>query len=204
MKAVIAVVPEELLERERRTGADRWHEVWDGVLHIPPLPTIAHQELGYDLEDWLRRSWARPWKGRAYRGVGVAPGGNWLQNYRIPDLILLPRDRLAGIRGEYFEGPPLVVVEIRSPGDESYEKLPFYAALGTPEVWIVDRDSREIEVLVLNRGTYAGVEPGADGWRTSPATGMQFRPQPDRKLALRLESHPADVTMIPEEDGDPA
>jgi Uma2 family endonuclease len=108
-----------------------------------------------------------------------------------------------GIRGEYFEGPPLVVVEIRSPGDESYEKLPFYAELGTPEAWIIDRDSRAIEVLVLNRGTYVGVEPDAEEWRTSPATGVQFRPQGERKLALRLESHPADVTMIPEEDDDP-
>jgi Uma2 family endonuclease len=203
MKAVIPVVPDELLEQRRRTGADQWDELWEGVLHMPPMPNFDHQGLAQDLEDWLRRNWARPRKGRVYQEVNIAPAGGWPDNYRIPDLILLPRERLVGIRGEYFEGPPLVVVEIRSPGDESYEKLPFYADLGTPEAWIIDRDSRAIEVLVLNRGAYVGVEPDAEGWRTSPATGVQFRPQGERKLALRLESHPADVTMIPEEDDDP-
>lgn len=155
-----------------------------------------------DLEDWLRWNWARPRKGRVYQDVNIAPAGGWTDNYRIPDLVLLTRSQLRDIRGAYFEGPPLVVVEIRSPGDESYEKLPFYAELGTPEVWIIDRDSRAVEVLELNRGAYAGVEPDAEGWRTSRATGVQFRPEWERKPALRLESHSADVTMVPEEDGD--
>lgn len=200
MKAVIAVVPDQLLEQRRRTGADQWDAVWEGVLHLPPLPNFDHQGLAQDLEDWLRRNWARPRRGRVYQEVNVSPRGGWPDNYRIPDLILLSRERLAGIRGEYFEGPPLVVVEIRSPGDESYEKLPFYAELGTPEAWIIDRDSREIELLILNHGTCTGVAPDADGWRTSPATGVQFSPRPERKLAVRLESQPADVTMIPEDD----
>ena len=30
------------------------------------------------------------------------------------------------------------MIEIRSPEDEALEKLPFYAALGVPEVWIFD------------------------------------------------------------------
>lgn len=204
MKAVIPVVPEVLLDQRRQTGADKWDELWEGVLHMSPIPSPEHQELEYQFEDWLRRNWRRKSGGRVLHQVNLTGPGGWPNDFRIPDLILVPREQLSGFRAMHYEGPPLVVVEIRSPGDESYEKLPFYAALGTPEVWIVDRDSREIEVLALNRGTYAGVEPGTDGWRTSPATGVQFRPQPDRKLALRLESRPADVTMIPEEDGDPA
>ena len=42
-----------------------------------------------------------------------------------------------------------MVVEIQSPGDETYEKLPFYAELGVSEVWIINRDSRSIEVYAL-------------------------------------------------------
>ena len=49
----------------------------------------------------------------------------------------------------YFEGAPTVVVEIRSPGDETMEKLPFYAKLGVPEVWIIDRDTRQPELYLL-------------------------------------------------------
>ena len=50
-------------------------------------------------------------------------------------------------RDAYLEGGPTVVVEIRSPGDETMEKLPFYAQLGVPEVWIVDRDTQIARAL---------------------------------------------------------
>lgn len=202
MKAVNPVAPDDLLEQRRRMGADQWDELWEGVLHMSPMPSPEHQELEYQLEDWLRRNWRRKSGGRVLHLVNLAGPEGWPNDYRIPDLILVPRDRLTGFQPTHFAGTPLVVVEIRSPDDESYEKLPFYADLGTPEVWIIDRDSREIEVLVLNRGTYVGVEPDGEGWRTSPATGVQFRPEGERKLALRLESHPAVVTMVPEEDDD--
>jgi len=36
MKAVIAEVPEDILQQRKRTGADRWDEVWEGVLHMAP------------------------------------------------------------------------------------------------------------------------------------------------------------------------
>ncbi|MGI8413509.1 MAG: hypothetical protein ACR2QA_13710 [Solirubrobacteraceae bacterium] len=36
---------EELLERRRRWGADRRDEVWEGVLHMNPAPSIAHGDL---------------------------------------------------------------------------------------------------------------------------------------------------------------
>ncbi len=34
MKAVMASVPEHILEWRRRTGADQWDEMWEGVLHM--------------------------------------------------------------------------------------------------------------------------------------------------------------------------
>ena len=36
MKALMAEVPSDLVETRRRIGADRWDEIWDGVLHMPP------------------------------------------------------------------------------------------------------------------------------------------------------------------------
>ena len=38
MKAVIPEVPEYMLWERRRTGADRWDEMWEGVLHMAPAP----------------------------------------------------------------------------------------------------------------------------------------------------------------------
>ena len=37
-----------------------------------------------------------------------------------------------------IDGHAELVVEIRSPNDESYDKLPFYAACKIPECWIID------------------------------------------------------------------
>jgi Uma2 family endonuclease len=47
-----------------------------------------------------------------------------------------------------------VVVEIRSPGDETYDKLPFDAALGIDEVLMIDPDERRVHVLALRGDGY--------------------------------------------------
>ena len=38
---------ENLIEARKRTDADRWDEVWDGVYVVSPLPNIEHQEIVY-------------------------------------------------------------------------------------------------------------------------------------------------------------
>ena len=45
MKAVIPNVPEPLLDWRKRTGAERWDEMWEGVLHMRPTPNRDHQDL---------------------------------------------------------------------------------------------------------------------------------------------------------------
>ena len=49
----------------------------------------------------------------------------------------------------YPEMAPDLVVEIISPGDESYAKLPFYAAHSVDELVIVEPDERAISWLTL-------------------------------------------------------
>jgi Uma2 family endonuclease len=115
----------------------------------------------------------------------VAALGGWPNNYRIPDLVLLLPQRFAIDRNEYFEGGPDVVVEIRSPGDETYEKLPFYRDLGVSEVWVIQRDSREPEIHILKRGRYKKQAATAQGWIRSPVTKIELAGQKG-KLAVRL------------------
>jgi putative restriction endonuclease len=123
MRAVIANVPADFLQQRRRRGADIWDEMWEGVLHMPPAPNIEHQDFEYQLEARLRTHWARAQGRRVYHGVNLAPAGGWPDDYRIPDLVLLTADCAAKNRGEWLEGPPTVVIEIRSPGDETFEKM---------------------------------------------------------------------------------
>ena len=60
MKAVIAEVPEYILQQRKRTGIDRWDEMWEGVLHMAPAPNKRHTRLQVQLHNWLERYWARP------------------------------------------------------------------------------------------------------------------------------------------------
>jgi len=198
MKAVMSEVPQHILDQRARTGADRWDEMWEGVLHMPPMPNREHQDVARDLMIWLETKWARPLGNRVHGPINLASPGGWPNNYRIPDLVLLIPDRFGIDRNEYFEGPPTVVIEIRSPGDETIEKMPFYARLGVPELWIVDRDTKAPELYVLEKGEYQEQSPGTDGWLESAATGIRLRAEPDEKLAIQLGENPQTRQVLPE------
>jgi Uma2 family endonuclease len=199
MKVVMADPPRRLLEERRRTGADRWDEVWDGVLHMPPLPNRDHQDLEGAMETWLRHFWVPASGGKVFHQINLARPGGWPdKDYRIPDLLLMTPDRFHIDENEYFEGAPAVVVEIRSPNDETYEKLDFYARLGVPEVWIIDRDSRRPELHQLAGDHYQLRSPSEGDWLTSPATGVQMREGGvARKLILQLGTNEATRRDVP-------
>ena len=91
MRAVMSEVPPDILAWRKRTGADRWDEMWEGVLHMAPSPNRAHQELEWAMETYLRLRWARPRGARVYHQINLASAGGWPNNYRIPDLVLLTR-----------------------------------------------------------------------------------------------------------------
>jgi Uma2 family endonuclease len=110
----------------------------------------------------------------------------------------LAEDCAAKNRGECLEGPPTVVIEIHSPGDEALEKLPFYANLGVPEVWIIDRDSRAVEIYALRGRGQERIAPTADGWLQSAATGVQLRTERDGRLAIEVAGDSATLRLLPE------
>lgn len=197
MRAFFAEIPEYLLDERRTAGADRWDEMWDGVLHMPPMPGPEHQHLASGIEGWLRQFWLPSSTARIYREVNVAPPEGWPHDYRIPDLILLDRTRFRGVKSSHFEGPPLVVVEVHSPGDETYEKLDFYARLGVPEVWIIHRDTRKPTLFLLRRKEYAEQTP-EDGWLVSPGTGIAMKARRPRKLCLQLGVDITTRGLLPE------
>jgi Uma2 family endonuclease len=92
---------------------------------------------------------------------------------------------------------PDVVLEIRSPGDESHEKLEFYARIGVPEVWIVDRDSKAPEVYILAGGKYVIQSASGNGWIMSPATGIELRAGSPGRLTLRLAGNDTTLQNLP-------
>ena len=192
MKAVIAHVPESFLALRKGTGTDRWDEVWEGVLHMPPAPNRHHQDLLDGLKTWLELYWAGPKGGRVHREVNLASPGGWPnKDYRIPDLVLLTAERFGIDHNEYFEGAPTVAVEIHSPGDETFDKFDFYARMGVPEIWIIHRDTKMPHLYVLEEDGYQQQQPGNEGWARSPSTRILMRASSDDKLEIQREDDPA-------------
>src|SRR5919202_1745816 len=151
MRAVMLEVPEHLLEERRRLGHDRRDEMWEGVLHMVPQPFSRHQRLSA----LLLAALLPPANARALwmaHETSVFRPATESSDYRVPDLVVARPEHVSE-RG--VEGRAELLVEIRSPGDESYEKVPFYADVGCQEVLIVDRDTLELELYVRGeaRGT---------------------------------------------------
>jgi Uma2 family endonuclease len=193
MKAVMPSALPDVLAFRKRTGTDRWDEMWEGVLHMPPAPTPEHQDLEWALETFFRTHWVRRHEGKVYHNVNFSAVGGWPDDFRIPDLVLLTPSSRAVRKDVHFEGAPDVVIEIKSPGDESLEKLPFYSALGVPEVWIVDRDTKVTTIHALEGGGYEAKTSEASRWILSERTKTELRcaesegSGPSRKLSIRLQ-----------------
>ncbi len=201
MRVVAAEAPPGLIEQRRRFGHDRYDEMWEGVLHMNAVPHGDHQELAIQLGSWLLRNWAQRGVRKVFPDRNVAGPGAWPNNYRIPDLVLTTAERFIFDKGTHIEGPPLVCVEIHSPGDEAYEKLDFYAQLGVPEVWIIDRDTKAVELFGLNSITrnYDPLPAAHDGWFSSPATGIELTGTVEEKLAIRLANQPQTRGELPDD-----
>lgn len=202
MRGVMLEIPEHILEWRKRTGMSQRDEMWEGVLHMSPELDYEHQDFEGALEHWLRSNWSRPRHSKVVHRINLAlpgAGSNWIHNYRIPDLVLLTRERYEINHQTHFEGGPEVVVEIRSPNDESEEKLPFYAQLGILEVWIIDRDTKKIDLYVLTGDSYLRRAAGDDGWVQSPFTGIEMRVGRPGKLAIRMSGDDATREELPED-----
>ncbi len=140
---------EALLERRRLADVDRLDEVWQGVRHMVPGPSFEHARVATQLTLLLDAP---------ARGAGLLLAmhefnlGESEHDFRVPDGGL-HRPGAAGM----WLSTAAIVVEIISPGDETWQKLPFYAARDVDEVLIVDPTERSVTWLGLRVGEYEPV-----------------------------------------------
>jgi Uma2 family endonuclease len=129
-----------LLEERRRLGHDRWDEERDGVYYLNPAPTYEHQRISQQLAELLGPLARAADLEATVGGVNIGEQGN----YAIPDASL----HRPGTGGVYVPTAALAV-EILSPNDDTWEKLPFYARRGVEELAIVDPRERRVTWLEL-------------------------------------------------------
>lgn len=172
--SVPTVVTDDLLEHRRRLGIDKSDECWAGEWRIVNPPKNWHGVLQFKLAVALA-----PVIEAFGLEAGVENGVFGADDdFRVPDLVIA---RAADLYGDSGKARAELVVEIRSPGDDSYEKLPFYA-------------ERVREVLVLHRDRtpelYRGMDRVASsetGEVRSEALGVTFmRVETDDGPRLRI------------------
>ncbi len=115
-----------------------------------PAPSFAHARITQLLAEVL---------GPLATAAGLVPAmgefnlGDSEHDFRVPDGGL----HRSGAAGVWLSTAALVV-EIVSPGDETWDKLPFYAAHQVDELLIVDPQKRTVAWLALERGEYLPVD----------------------------------------------
>jgi len=143
---------DELIERRRRLGLDHRDEIWNGVYRMNPPPSHEHQAILQQLAEML---------GPLARDADLEPliqefGLGSSEEYRVPDGGL-HRPGATGV----WHATAALVIEIVSPGDDTWEKLPFYAAHEVEEALIVDPAEHAVHWLGLANGEYRPIERSA-------------------------------------------
>ena len=180
VRVVFLEAPEQLLAERRRLGLDKRDEMWEGELHMVPPPSFGHQEREAALAALLLPvARARGLRLATEPGLYGVDGG-----WRVPELALAAPGHVTQ-RG--VEGGAALVVEIRSPGDETDAKVPFYARFGVEELLIVERDTAAVELLRLAAGTLEAVPADKQG-RLTCSLSVGFRRVRGNALEIRLPS----------------
>lgn len=107
-----------------------------------------------------------------------APGNT---NFRTPDLVVFDDSA----RSEHgVEGRARLVVEIRSPGDESLQKLPYYESVGVLEVILIDRDTKSVRHWLATDHGLVETPAEEEGWHRLRALPARLRTTGGARLQL--------------------
>ena len=133
---------------------NRYVELSDGRIIMPPHPTFSHQEA-------LKRLFLRLQAFVEKNNLGIVqiaplPVRLWPGKIREPDIFFIGKEHSDRI-GERVCGVPDLVVEVISSSTERtdrIEKFLEYAKAGIREYWLIDPEKKTVEVYSLRGGDY--------------------------------------------------
>lgn len=145
---------------------------------VPPATGSHHLAASRLVRVFSRYADAHP--DRCVLFVPRAPIWTATDTYLEPDLFLVASERLVTMDAGHMTVADLVV-EILLPGSAVYDrtaKADTYAALGVPELWLVDLEQRSIELRVLADGAWRvlGTYTGPDGIESVAFPGLRAVP----------------------------
>ena len=128
------------------------YEVIDGELLMSKSPGVPHQRVLRNVISEFTRHPTAVSAGEVLPNPGIIFSNI---DAVIPDLVFIRRERLPEvIDGDRIIAAPDLVIEILSPGPDNRRrdrivKRQLYAKFGVKEYWIIDLESKQIEIFVL-------------------------------------------------------
>ena len=114
------------------------------------MPNNEHQGMVSRLTYVLQFVVVDSGLGQVLAGCNVSDRAkHWRENYRVPDVAVFLNGTKAIDKNSHWLGGPDLAIEIVSPRDRSRKKLDFYAAVGTRELLLIDRDPWKMELYRL-------------------------------------------------------
>ena len=140
-----------LIAQRKQLGQDTHDELWQGDYHMAPAARYEHGAAEAALIGLFRG----PARLRHLK-IGTAFNLGDLDDFRVPDLGVH-----RGSPGGVWLPTAAIVVEVRSPDDESYEKFEFYFDRGVEEILIADLTTYEVQWWVRGASAFERSE-GSD------------------------------------------
>jgi len=124
-----------------------YFQLVEGKLYMSPSPNFFHQSVAGNIYFLLRGYLKRHPRGK----VAIAPSDVQLDfvNVHQPDVYFVSNERLGIIQKQGPVGAPDLVVEVLSRSTARLDKGPklrVYARSGVKELWLVDKERKEVAV----------------------------------------------------------
>ena len=149
---------------------ERRYELIAGEIHMVPSPVPQHQDIVGKLYMIISRHVQAHGLGRVF----VSPLDVVLSKEDVlqPDILFISKGRESIITERNIQGAPDLVVEVLSSGTADRDrtlKRTRYLKFGVREYWIVDPESKSIEVLKAGQSDFETVRVYSEGaTATSP------------------------------------
>ena len=129
-----------------------YFQVIEGDLVMSPSPNTSHQNIAGSVYRLIGNYVEKEQLGDLF----IAPLDVFLGDINVyqPDVLFVSNRRRSIVTEKGIEGAPDLVVEILSPGTAHYDKgskRKVYARYGVREFWLVDPQTRTVQVYLLEK-----------------------------------------------------
>jgi Uma2 family endonuclease len=157
---------------------DKTRAEWvDGKVVIMSPSSVEQDELNRWIASIVSEFLAHHDLGRVM-GPNVTARFATQRRRRVPDVLVVLKNRLNLVMKNHIEGAPDLIMEIVAPESQTRdrrEKFFEYEKAGVREYWIIDQAAEQVEVYALKRGKYTEVAQEKDIWRSVLLAGFYLR-----------------------------